>query len=145
MLLGEGAQMLLGLPEISGAKLQRQRAYLGSAKRAKLFEKGGLLFFYESQSGGGAGAIVAVARIVDSLVTTDISADDRNKLVVDDISQISVSERVLLTRFDNIFRLSVPVSFQNLKDMNIPDGTNFVTATGVSPADAIGILRKGGC
>jgi len=143
MLLGEGAQMLLGLTENKDAQFQGQRAYVGSAKRPKLFEKGGLLFFYESSGGAGAGAIVAVSRIVDSLITTDISEEDRKKIVVDDLSQISVSDRVLLTRFDNIFRLDVPVTFSELKKMGVPDGTNFVTATGVSPDRAIGILRKG--
>lgn len=144
MLLGEGQQMQLGLGDLKPAQFRFLRAYLGSSNRANLFSKGGLLFFYESSKDMGIGGIVAVARIVDSIVTSEISAEDRERVVVDDLNEITSNDRVLRTRFDNVFHLPVPVLFRTLKRLNVPDGTNFVTATGVSSDMAIQILKEGG-
>ena len=144
MLLGEGKQLRLGLGDLKSAQFRSLRAYIGSAMRANLFAKGGLLFFYESSKDMGTGGIVAVARIVDSIVTSEISSEDRKRVVIDDLDEITSSDRVLTTRFDNVFHLSVPVMFHTLKRMGVPDGTNFVTATSVSPELAIQILKEGG-
>lgn len=144
MLFGDGKQLTLNLTDKKDALLQGQRAYISSDRRSYLFEKDALIFFYESQKNNGAGAIIAVARIKDSIITHDINKQDRQRIVVEDLSNITSSKRVLLTRFDNIFRLNVPVTFKKLNEIGCNDGSNFVTATGTSPEHAIEILKRGG-
>lgn len=143
MLLGEKSQMSLGLVEKKDAQFRRLRAYIGAAKRPTIFEKGGLIFFYESLKNNGAGGIVAVARIVDSLLASKVGDEDLGRIVVDDPNKFSQSDRVMITRFDNICMLKVPVLFDKLKSMDIPDGTNFVTATKIDSMAAIKILEIG--
>lgn len=74
---------------------------------------------------------MAIGRIVDSLVQPkgSVSADNRRRLVVDDFDEISASNDVLVTTFDNLMTFPRPVTRRELADFNALGSSNLQTAT----------------
>jgi ribosomal protein S18 acetylase RimI-like enzyme/predicted nucleic acid-binding protein len=144
-LLGTDSQMSLSFVERKGAALLTRRGYVNAPRTAKLMVSGSPIFFYESGRTRGRGAIVAVARIVDSVIVDKAAVGDSDKrmLVVDELQSISSTEHVLLTTFDNLLAFRNPVPLKVLRNMDAIGKANLISATPVSDANAARILDAG--
>jgi ribosomal protein S18 acetylase RimI-like enzyme len=144
-LLGTDNQLKLAFVEQKDAALLTRRGYVNSPRTAKVMVPGSPIFFYESGRTQGRSAIVAVARIVDSVIVEKETIDDSDKrmLVVDEFQSISSSEHVLLTTFDNLLTFRDPVPLKVLRAMDAIGKANLISATPVSDANAARILDAG--
>lgn len=116
------------------AEFHSKRSYLGNHRVSSIMEPDAPIFFYESMSkGNGAGAVIAVARIVDAVIypVNEISRESLQRLVVENVRDISKAKEVLITTFENIFVVPKPVTFKALKEMKAVDGANLVTARSI--------------
>ena len=134
LLLGPGRQLSLGLTDDPDAAFQSTRAYINTPRAAKVMRPDMPILFYESMRSGGTGGIVAVGRIVDSIILgrKEISSNQQRQMVVEDINSILTGDEVLITTFSNLFTLPNPVSFTVLRTMGAIDGANLVSAKGIS-------------
>ena len=142
-LLGTGKQMpLFGRPE---AALLARRIYLNTPRSAALMRPGRPVVFYESKRSGGRGAVIAVARMVDSTVHVkeQVPTDLDRRAVVDDVALLSASPEVLATTFDNLLLLPKPVPLKKLRELGSVDPTNLQTATALPSAQLSEILEMG--
>ena len=84
-----------------------RRAYVNSPRAARQMRPDRpILFVYESKrTGSGRGAMVAIARIVDSVFVqkSGVPKDRHKRLVVDSVNSFSASDDALLTTFDDLF------------------------------------------
>lgn len=144
-LLDTSAQLKLSFIESKPASLLTRRAYVNSPRTAKSMLPGGPIFFYESGRSLGRAAVVAVARIVDSVVVEKnlIDRGDKRRLVVDDVNSFSQSGHVLLTNFDNLLPLPKPVPLSALRTIGAAGRANLISATPVTGEHAIRILDHG--
>ena len=133
MLLGPGQQLSLGLTDDRDAAFRSKRAYVNTPRAAKVMRPDAPILFYESLRSGGTGGIVAVGRIVDSVILGkgEISFDQQRQIVVEDIDGISSGTEVLLTVFCNLFALPNLVPLNVLRTMGAIDGSNLVSAKGI--------------
>ena len=107
--------------------------------------RGAALAFYESASGGGRSAIVAIGRIVDvTSVLKDATSEQLQRGgVVGDLKKLTKLPRILASTFDNLVRLERPVPLNELREIGCADGANFVTATSISWAHLLAIVNAG--
>ncbi len=109
--------------------------------------EGSPLLFYESGTGGGQSAIVAVARAVGVTLemkkTIPSNVERRGVLDKKALDRISATEKVAVTRFDNIMMFEKPVRLARLREIGCVDGSNLVTARRVSPEHLAMILDQG--
>ena len=145
LLLGDSRQMSLGLTDDKDAAFLSTRAYVNTPRAASVMRPDSPILFYESKRSNGAGGIVAVGRIVDTVILNrqDIPNDTLRRLVVDDVGRFSSTEEVLVTSFDNLFQLPNCISFHNLRQIGAIDASNLVTARKISGQKVIGILDWG--
>ena len=145
LLLGADPQMSLGLMDDKDAAFFSKKAYVNTPRAANAMRPEFPILFYESKRSNGVGAIVAVGRIVDSVILgkQDIPDDTLRRLVVEDVADFSTSEDVLVTSFDNLFVFPNLVSFRVLRNMGAVDGSNLITAQEVSGQIVTEILDKG--
>jgi L-amino acid N-acyltransferase YncA len=145
-LLGTNSQSNLSFIESPDAAFLSRRAYVNSPRTATVMRPGRPIFFYESKrKSNGRGAVVAVARIIDSVVIqkNEVSSEIRQRLVVDDIDTFSASEDVLVTTFDNLLVLPKPVPFNALKNIEAIGRANLVTAVSLSSEKMTKIIYHG--
>ena len=105
------------------------------------------MLFYESGRGSGRSGIFATGRVVRSslIVKSSVPSNVRRRGVVEEgaLFQLSKSERLAVTTFDNIMLLKTPVGFQRLREIGCVDRSNLVTARRVSHEHMILILKEG--
>lgn len=145
-LLGTSNQSRFAFVSSPDAAFLSRRAYVNSPRTVKVMRPDSPIFFYESKrQGNGRGAVVAVARIVDSVVVrkNDVPKDGRRRLVVDNVDAFSASEDVLLTTFDNLFVLPNAVPFNALKKIDAIGRANLVTAVSLYSRQITKILSQG--
>ena len=144
-LLGTSRQHNFDFLENRDAAFLTRRGYVSSPRNFSAMRSETPIFFYESSGTGGLGAIVAVARIVDSVVATksNLPIDRKKRLVVDSVEDFSASDDVLVTTFENLLIFPRPVSFKYLKQIDATGGTNLVSATTISGGKVTKILQKG--
>ncbi len=140
-----GASPQLSLLENKDAVFLSRRSYVGDPKSAAVMKPDAPLLFYESMPDGGAGAVVAVARIVDAVIfpKIDVTDESAKRLVVESVDGFSKTEDVLVTSFDSVFVIPHPISFSSLKKMKAIDGSNLVTARPISGKQVNMILDMG--
>jgi hypothetical protein len=131
--------------EVPEAHFLSRRTYFNTTRAARAMIRGAAIAFYESRKGGGRGAIVAVARIVD---VTSIPIDStpealQRGAVVEDVAVLTKSSRVLATTFDNLVALKKPVSLETLRQIGCVTGANFVSATPISAKHLTAIVDAG--
>jgi predicted nucleic acid-binding protein/GNAT superfamily N-acetyltransferase len=131
--------------EVPEANFLSRRTYFNTTRASRAMIRGAAIAFYESQGGGGRGAIVALGRIVD---TTSIPANNAPEIlqrggVVSDIEGLTKSTRVLATTFDNLVILREPVSFPVLRQIGCVPKTNFVSATPITADHLAAIVDAG--
>ncbi|MBY5601740.1 GNAT family N-acetyltransferase [Rhizobium leguminosarum] len=145
-LLGTSRQTRLSFIESMDASFLTKRAYVNSPKSAKLMRPDMPIIFYESKRDRqGMGAVVAVARIVDAVISKkyDIPHEDSRRLVVKNVADFSSSEDVLLTTFDNLMQLPKPVPVKRLKELDAVGRANLISPVSLPSEKIAQILAEG--
>jgi hypothetical protein len=132
--------------EVPEAHFLTRRTYFNTTRAARVMVPGAAIAFYESLGGGGRGAVVALARIVD---VTSVPKDRMPNIlqrgaVVDDVGTLIRAARVLATTFDNLVILRRPVPFKTLRKIGCVTGANFVSATSIADKHLTAIIDAGG-
>lgn len=142
-LLGTATQISMFGPLEAG--LLSRRTYVNSPRSAPVLRPGTPILFYESKRSNGRGAVVASARVVDSVVVnkTQLPAERMRGAVVKDVGNLSSSNEVLVTTFDHLLHFSSPVQFAALKALGAVGSQNLVTATRVEPEVLATIIDQG--
>lgn len=142
-LLGTEEQYsFLDVPE---AQFLSRRTYYNTTRAANAMIRGGVVAFYESRRSRGRGAIVALARIIDVVTVEQNSVPEliQRAAVVENLKDITKSERVLATTFDNLLPLKRPVTLKELRKIGCAPKSNFVSATPISSEHLIAIVSAG--
>lgn len=112
-----------------------RRTYVNSVGSASRMKVDAPIFFYESKGKQrqGAGAIIAVARITSALIYPkfeEIREMNRQSVLTSD--NVLRTRNVVVTTFENIFRLHNPIPFVQLKSMGAADDSCLVSARTIS-------------
>jgi GNAT superfamily N-acetyltransferase/predicted nucleic acid-binding protein len=144
-LLGTNPQSTFAFVANRDAAFLSRRAYVNSPRTTHIMRPETPILFYESKRSGGRGAVIAVARIVDAVVTKkgDIPSDRQRRLVVDNVDGFSATDDVLVTTFDNLLALPSPVPFKELKKIDAIGGANLVSAVSLTSEKITKILTQG--
>lgn len=145
-LLGTSRQKRLSFIENMDASFLTKRAYVNSPRSAKLMHPDMPIIFYESKRDRqGIGAVIAVARIVDAVISKkrDLSLEDSRRLVVENVEDFSSSEDVLLTTFDNLMQLPKPVPVKRLRELEAVGRANLVSPVSLPSEKLAQILAEG--
>lgn len=144
-LLGTSKQQSFDFITNKDASFFSRRSFVNSPRTASVMRPECPIFFYESQTGNGRGAVVAVARIVNAIVVQkqDIPDERLRRLVVYDVDEFSATDEVLLTSFDNLFELPRTIPLKELRCLGVVDGANLVSPVNISSEQAATILTKG--
>lgn len=143
-LLGTSPQLSL-LPK-QEASLLSERLYFSSTRNQRLLTPGTPIVFYESAKDKGRGAVIAMARAVQSTIALKREIPDtllrEGVLDREEIGKIEdTEERVLVTRFDTV--IEVPeVSYRWLTDNGYNSGANFVCPQRITDEQFIGLVRS---
>lgn len=145
MLIGATTQLSLAISDEKDAAFLSRRAYVNTIRAASTMRPDLPILFYESAKSGGIGGIVAIARIVhvQKFKKDNVPPDLVKRLVVENFDSMTSSDEVLVTSFENLFKLRKPVNFQWLKKHNIVDRANLVTARNVSGESVARIVDEG--
>ncbi|MEP4259267.1 MAG: GNAT family N-acetyltransferase [Rhizobiaceae bacterium] len=129
-LLGTSRQPHFPFIEKKEAAFVSLRSYVNSPRLSSIMLPERPIFFYESKSQGGRGAVVAVARIQDAVVLRKENIPDGHlrRLVVEDVGEFSTTDEVLLTTFDQLFELPQEVPLSELRKMAAIDRSNLPSA-----------------
>jgi ribosomal protein S18 acetylase RimI-like enzyme/predicted nucleic acid-binding protein len=145
-LLGTSIQNSLAFMPNHDAAFLSRRGYVNSPRTARLMRPDSPILFYESKTrGNGRGAVVAVARIVDSIVMhkSEVPTDGQRRLVVDSVDSFSATDDILVTTFDNLMVLPHPVPLNKLKKLDAVGKANLVSAVSLSSEKIEAILTEG--
>jgi len=144
-LFGTSAQMTF----IPGkeAVLFSERIYLSSRRNLHTLVEGSILLFYESGGNGGAASVVVAARCLGSSVIDKRQLPEnilrRGVIENSELGEITVNEKIAVTRFDNVMLLPRTVSLPRLRDLGCVDGSNLITARRITDEQTAMILREG--
>lgn len=129
------------------ALLYQQRRYLSSPRTLKAFERGSLMFFYESTRRKGLKAVVAVARVTNAYLSAEGAVDkgdlDRSALEAGDLAAIGKSEIKTVVVFDNLVKLHRPVPLERLKKFGCGEATQLLTSRPLTSEQIESILLEG--
>jgi EVE domain len=129
------------------AHLAPLRHYLSDKRTLKCFSRGDLMFFYETTKNKGAGAVIAVGRVLRAYLRDEsgMLASDLAPSVFDSgqLSSIGVSKTKTITVFDNVLRLPRPVALQELKSMRCGEAHQLISSQRLSSEQVQAILEKG--
>jgi len=129
------------------AQLSPSHQYLSDRKTVKKFTRGDLLFFYESAKKSGAGAVIAIGRVVRAYLRDEaaMQASDLAPSVLDckQLSSIGISKTKTITVFDNVLRLPKPVPLHELKNIGCGEAHQLITSQRLSSEQVQAILSKG--
>jgi GNAT superfamily N-acetyltransferase len=144
-LLQASAQMSLTPNREAG--LFSNRVYFSCARNARVLLPGTAILFYESSSGGGRACITAIARVVTTEIhsKTAISAEllRHGVLESDDLVDLTVSDSISATTFDNVMPLDKPVRLERLRQIGCVDGSNLITARTIPYDQLLTIVEEG--
>lgn len=135
---------LTGLFTTKDASLLSNPCYVNSPRFSKRIKPGQIAFFYETKSGGGAGAIIAMARVDDVAIykKQSIPSEKVRRLVVPKVKDFSSSEDVLITTFSSLLHLPQHVLFETLQSNGLGK-SNFQAPERINSDDAAWIVEQG--
>lgn len=125
-----------------------EKAYFRSYRNASIFDRGRLVLFYISGSGGGFKEVIGCGRITFS----EVISVDKASLLLDRQGVLSRDELVAIANkdnlihaftFDNFSRFQNKISFALLKKYNLVSGANLVTPQCLSSKDFFRICEMG--
>jgi GNAT superfamily N-acetyltransferase/predicted nucleic acid-binding protein len=129
------------------AQLFQQRHYLSGPATLKVFERGDLIFFYESGSHKGAGAVVALGRVLRSYHRhqTSIGIDDLTPSVLegDQLATIGKAKVKTITVFDNLLKFPSVVPLEELRALRCGEAHQLLTSRRLTSQQVQGIVCKG--
>lgn len=129
------------------ALLYQQRHYLSSPRALKAFQRGSLMFFYESTRSKGLKAVVAVARVTNAYLSAEGAVDkgdlDRSALETGDLAAIGKSEVKTVVVFDNVIKMHKPVPLESLKKFGCGEATQLLTSRPLTSEQIDNILLEG--
>lgn len=129
------------------ALLYQQRHYLSSPRTLKTFQRGSLMFFYESTRSKGLKAVVAVARVINAYLSVEGAVDkgdlDRSVLEASDLTAIGKSEIKTVVVFDNLMKMHKPVLLESLKRFGCGEATQLLTSRILTSEQIKNILLEG--
>lgn len=129
------------------AQLLQQRHYLSGPATLKVFTRGDLIFFYESGKDRGAGAVVAIARVLRSYRRNEkaLGAEDLVPSVLesDRLDSIGKAKVKTITAFDNLQRLPREVSLATLRELGCGEAHQLQTSRRLTAQQVQAILSKG--
>jgi Acetyltransferases len=142
-LLGTSVQARLPFIKNRDASFLSWRAYVNTPRARSVMRPGLPILFYESGKSGGRSAVVAAGRIVDSfLVPKETASEDTaRRAVVDDLSEFSAMDEVLMTTFDSLIAFPMPVRFATLKEFGAIGASNLISATALSHENLVRIFE----
>ncbi|HEX5312668.1 GNAT family N-acetyltransferase [Aquabacterium sp.] len=129
------------------AQLAPQRQYISDSRTLRKFAQGDLIFFYESGKRRGRGAVIAVGRVTSCYVlqATEASEEDvaGSVLSIRELNAIGTSKTKTITAFDNLIRLSHPVSQLALKEIGCGEAHQLISTQRLSSDQVQAIIGKG--
>lgn len=129
------------------AQLAPMRHYLSDKKTLKNFLRGDLIFFYEPVRSKGAGAVIAVGRVLRAYLRDEsaMQTDDLAPSALDSsqLSSIGAAKVKTITVFDNVLRLPRPVPLHALRGMRCGEAHQLITSQRLSAEQVQAILEKG--
>ncbi len=144
-LLGHLDQMQL-LPHAK-ALLYQQRHYLSSPRTLKAFQRGSLMFFYESTRSKGLTAVVAVARVNNAYLSAEGAVEkgdlERSALEADDLAAIGKSKIKTVVAFSNLIMMDKAVPLESLKKFGCGEATQLLTSRPLTSEQIENILLEG--
>lgn len=127
--------------------MHKERHYISDKRNVNHFQKGALIFFYESQRNNGRAAIVAAARVKHAYLKplSDLGISDFEQSVLDanSIDLIGKSPVKTVTVFDNLILLHKPVSLEFLKRIGCGRPTDLLTTRKLTNTQSAAILDEG--
>jgi ribosomal protein S18 acetylase RimI-like enzyme/predicted nucleic acid-binding protein len=142
----QASQQLLLEPNREAA-LFTERVYFSTCRNQRVLAPNTALLFYESGGGGGRASAVALARVRNTEVHTkrEISAElfRHGVLDSDDLTELTASDSVAVTTFDNVMPLERPVPLDRLRELGCADGSNLVTARALAQKQIQAIIEEG--
>jgi predicted RNA-binding protein with PUA-like domain len=129
------------------AQLRPQRLYVSGPNTLKSFQRGDLIFFYESSKDKGSRSVIAIGRVLRAFHRGQGESDAEDLsgsvLTEDQLSEIGTSTTKTITVFDNVLRLSRPVVLEDLKALGCGAPQQLLTTQRLSVQQVQGILEKG--
>lgn len=129
------------------AVLHAVRGYISKSGSYSVIKDGSIAVFYESGTGGGRSAAIAVARITRRYLMDKESASQyasqRAVLEARVIHDIGRSTQVAVSEFDNLMLFRKPVPLAKLRAIGCVDGANFVTARSLASEHLLAIVKAG--
>lgn len=129
------------------AQLLSQRHYLSGPATLRVFTRGDLVLFYESGKAHGAGAVIAIARVLRSYRRSEeaLAAADLIPSVLDKdrLESIGRAKVKTVTAFDNLQRLPHPVPLTYLRELGCGDAHQLQTSRRLTSEQLLNILSRG--
>jgi len=123
-----------------------ERHYLSAERTLRYFTRGAIMLFYESGRGGGAAAVVAVARVQRAYLKSEKAIDqtdfDPSVLSADTLSSIGSSKSKTVTAFDNLIVLRRPVPLGSLQKLGCGEPNHLRSTRPITSAQLHGILDE---
>lgn len=133
------------LPRSRAARYM-ERHYLSAEKTLRHFTRGSIMLFYESGRGGGAAAVVAVARVQRAYLKPEKAIDqtdfDPSVLSAETLSSIGSSKSKTVTAFDNLIVLSRPVPLASLQRLGCGEPNHLISTRPITTEQLYGILDE---
>ena len=140
-----GTSRQLSLLPSKEAVMSSERVYFSSARNRVVLQEGRILIFYESGKDNGRSAAIAAARVLATEVVEkrSVSSTLLRKGVLEEsqISELSSTDQIAVTRFDNVLVFSDPVPLAMLRELECVDGANLVTARTLSANRVTALLE----
>jgi ribosomal protein S18 acetylase RimI-like enzyme len=144
-LLQASEQMLLE-PNREAAMFS-ERVYFSSCRNLRFLSPNTALLFYESGSGGGRACVIAVARVrsTEVRIKKEISSElfRHGVLDSDDLTELTASDTVAVTTFDNVMPLGQPVRLDRLRQLGCVDDLNLICARPLTHEQLRAVIEEG--
>lgn len=131
----------------SSASLYVERHFLCGPNAIKHLSRGTLILFYESSSGNGLKAIVAIGRVVQAYLKrrdeVDVSVLEKSALTSSSLKELGASSIKAVAAIDNIFPLPRPVPLSFLKSIGCGEPNHVITTRPITDKQLQAILNKG--
>jgi GNAT superfamily N-acetyltransferase len=124
-----------------------RRVYYSSIRNMRLLQGGNVVLFYESGKDGGRSAIIAIARVCESIKIpkSDISIAIAKQGVLNskEIEALSKKPFIAATVFENVMCFPQPIGFKFLQAIGAADGANLVAAKPITVEQLELIVKEG--
>ena len=132
---------------LGDSELYVERHFLSGPRSIRNLRRRTLILFYESGTGGGRQAVVAVARVTDVYLkrrdSLDVSQLRQSVLTPTSLASLGSSKVKTVTAFDNIFKLPRPVSLKRLKALDLGRPNDLITTRPITDDQLQAILNDG--